>query len=66
VPEIPPSDEVLAEEEARSQECVCPGCVVREFVDAAIEGWPPHDRIRFMRTLVAEGERLARSLTEGQ
>jgi hypothetical protein len=65
VPEVPPSDEVVAEEQART-ECACPGCIVREAVDAAIEGWPAADRIRFMRVLVAEAERLGRSLTENQ
>jgi hypothetical protein len=63
VPEIPPSDEVLAEEEARSQECVCPGCKVREFVDAALS-WPSDDRVRFTDVLIAEAERLTQSIRD--
>lgn len=58
--QVPPSDEVMAEAQAR--ECSCPGCMVTGAVDAAIEGWPKRDRIRLMRVLVAEAERLGRSI----
>jgi hypothetical protein len=59
---VPPSEEVKAE--ARARECSCPGCMVTGAVDAAIEGWPKRDRVRLMRVLVAEAERLGRSIRE--
>lgn len=62
MPEIPPSEEVVAEEQARAA-CVCPGCQVTEIVDGAIEAWDADDRMKFMRILVAQAERLGRSLT---
>lgn len=52
----------MAEERARAA-CVCPGCQVTEIVDGAIEAWDADDRMKFMRILVAQAERLGRSLT---
>jgi hypothetical protein len=58
---VPPSEEVQAEAQAR--EC-CPGCMVHGAVDAAIAEWPKRDLINLMRLLVAEAERLGRSIRE--